>query len=63
MKRDADRKAIGIWLECYNNLNGTDFHVDSYPDEDNRNIKSIKKHRCPMQGFVRPDNRDRAHPS
>jgi hypothetical protein len=41
MKRDADRKAIGIWLECYNNLNATDFHVDSYPDEDNRNIKSI----------------------
>jgi hypothetical protein len=49
MKRDADRKAIGIWLECYNNLNGTDFHVDSYPDEDNRNIKSITTVRLKLE--------------
>ena len=41
MKRDADKRAIGIWLDCYNKLNGTGFHVDSYPDEYERNTESI----------------------
>jgi hypothetical protein len=41
MKRDADKKAIGIWLECYNSLNGTTFRVESYPDEQQRNVQSI----------------------
>lgn len=41
MKREADQKAIGIWLECYNSLKGTDFRVDSYPDEHERNTASI----------------------
>jgi hypothetical protein len=41
MKRDDDKRAIGIWLECYNNLSGTSFGVDSYPDEHDRNTESI----------------------
>ncbi len=41
MKRDNDKRAIGIWLDCYNNLSGADFRVDSYPDEHVRNTGSI----------------------
>jgi hypothetical protein len=41
MKRDADKKAIGIWLECYNKLNGASFQVESYPDESDRSTESI----------------------
>lgn len=42
MKRDADKKAIGIWLECYNKLSGTRFQVDSYPDELDRNADIVR---------------------
>lgn len=41
VNRDADKKAVGIWLECYNKLNGTRFKIDSYPDELDRNTESI----------------------
>lgn len=41
MKRDNDKRAIGIWLECYNDLNGANIRVDSYPDEHDRNTESI----------------------
>jgi hypothetical protein len=41
MNRGSDKKAIGIWLECYNGLNESDFRVDSYPDEQERNAESI----------------------
>lgn len=41
MNRDSDKKAIRIWLDCYNRLNGTDFRVDSYPDEQERNAEGI----------------------
>lgn len=41
MKRDRDKQLIGIWVECYNALNGTAFRVTSYPDEQQREAKSI----------------------
>lgn len=41
MKRDGDKRAIGIWLDCYNNLNRTGFKIHSYPDERDRNTESI----------------------
>ncbi len=41
MKRDDDKKAIGIWLDCYNKLKGTNYRVCSYPDEQDRNRASI----------------------
>jgi hypothetical protein len=41
MNRDTDKKAIGIWLECYNELNGTRFQIESYPDELDRNSQNI----------------------
>jgi hypothetical protein len=41
MKRDDDKKAIGIWLDCYNKLKGTNYRVCSYPDEQDRNSASI----------------------
>lgn len=41
MKRDNDKRAIGIWVDCYNNLRETDYRVDSYPDEHDRNTESI----------------------
>ena|SRR5207302_8969700 len=41
MKRDADKKAIGVWLECYNKLNGTRFQIESYPDELDRISQNI----------------------
>jgi hypothetical protein len=40
-KRDAEKKTIEIWLECYNKLNGTDYWVELWPDEHDRNTKSI----------------------
>src|SRR5258707_12769193 len=41
MIRDADKKTIGIWLECYNGIKGTTYCVESYPDECDRNTASI----------------------
>jgi len=41
MKRDDDKKAIGIWLDCYNTLNRANYRVDSYPDEHDRTTQSI----------------------
>ena len=41
LRRDAERKAIGIWLECYNKLNRTSFRVDSYPEERDRSRESV----------------------
>jgi hypothetical protein len=41
MNRDTDKKAIGIWLECHNELNGTRFQIESYPDELDRNSQNI----------------------
>jgi hypothetical protein len=41
MRRDDDKKAIGIWLDCYNKLKGTSYRVCSYPDEQDRNSASI----------------------
>ena len=41
MIRDADKKTIGIWLECFNGIRGTTFRVESYPDESDRNAASI----------------------
>jgi hypothetical protein len=41
MNRDDDKRVIGIWLDCYNNLSRADFRVDSCPDEDDRSSKSI----------------------
>ena len=41
MRRDDDKKAIGIWLDCYNKLYGANYWVDSYPDELDRTTESI----------------------
>lgn len=41
MKRDPEKKAIRIWLECFNELRRTDFVVESYPDELDRDHQSI----------------------
>jgi hypothetical protein len=41
VKRDRDKRAIEAWLACYNDLNGTDFRVESYPDERERTAEAI----------------------
>ena len=41
MRRDDDKKAIGIWLNCYNQLSGANYWADSYPDELDRTTESI----------------------
>lgn len=41
MNRERDKKLIQVFLDCYNTLGGTDYRVDSYPDEETRNSKSV----------------------
>ena len=41
MNRERDKKLIQVFLDCYNTLGGTDYRVDSYPDEETRYSKSV----------------------
>jgi|SRR6516162_9986449 hypothetical protein len=41
MNRERDKKLIQVFVDCYNTLGGTDYRVDSYPDEETRNSKNI----------------------